>query len=68
MQLIVENIAKGFGSNEVFKNVSFMLDKGEKAGLVGSNGSGKTTLLKCLLAPQSVDRGSIKFERGLSIG
>lgn len=68
MQLVVENIAKSFGIHEIFKNVSFMLDQGEKVGLVGANGGGKTTLLRCLLAPETIDSGSIKFEPGLRIG
>ena len=45
-----------------------MLDQGEKVGLVGVNGGGKTTLLRCLLAPETVDGGFIKFEPGLRIG
>ena len=68
MQLVVENIAKSFGIHEIFKDVSFMLEQGEKVGLVGVNGGGKTTLLRCLLAPETVDSGFIKFEPGLRIG
>ena len=68
MQLVVENIAKSFGIHEIFKDVSFMLEQGEKVGLVGVNGGGKTTLLRCLLAPETVDGGFIKFEPGLRIG
>ena len=68
MQLVVENIAKSFGIHEIFKDVSFMLEQGEKFGLVGVNGGGKTTLLRCLLAPETVDGGFIKFEPGLRIG
>ncbi|MBR6637073.1 MAG: ATP-binding cassette domain-containing protein, partial [Phascolarctobacterium sp.] len=54
MQLIVDNVAKAFGINEIFKNVSFMVEQGEHLGLVGVNGSGKTTLLRCLLNPEYV--------------
>ena len=68
MQLVVENIAKSFGIHEIFNNVSFMLDQGEKVGLVGVNGGGKTTLLRCLLTPETVDSGFIKFEPGIRIG
>lgn len=68
MQLIVDKVAKAFGINEIFKNVSFMVDKGEHLGLVGVNGSGKTTLLRCLLNPDYVDSGVIKFEPGTSVG
>lgn len=68
MQLVVDKIAKSFGINEIFKNISFMIDKGEKIGLVGVNGSGKTTLLRCLLAPSTIDSGVVRFEPGLKIG
>lgn len=68
MQLTVSGIAKAFGIHEIFKNVSFMIEKGEHVGLVGVNGSGKTTLLRCLLQPEWIDSGSIKFEPGISVG
>ena len=68
MQLVVDNVAKAFGINEIFKNVSFMVEQGEHLGLVGVNGSGKTTLLRCLLNPEYVDKGAIKFEPGTSVG
>lgn len=68
MQLVVDNIAKSFGVHEIFKNVSFMIERGEHVGLVGVNGSGKTTLLRCLLQPDYADSGSVKFETGTSVG
>ncbi len=68
MQLVVDKIAKSFGANEIFKNVSFMLDKGEHAGLVGVNGSGKTTLLRCLLQPEFADAGTVTFASGVTVG
>ncbi len=68
MQLVVDKIAKAFGIHEIFKDVSFMVEQGEHVGLVGVNGSGKTTLLRCLLQPEWVDSGAIKFELGISVG
>lgn len=68
MQLVVDKIAKAFGIHEIFKNVSFMIEKGEHVGLVGVNGSGKTTLLRCLLQPDLIDAGAIKFEPGTGVG
>ena len=68
MQLVVDKIAKAFGIHEIFKDVSFMIEQGEHVGLVGVNGSGKTTLLRCLLQPDFIDSGAIKFEPGISVG
>lgn len=68
MQLVVDKIAKSFGVHDIFKDVSFMVEKGEHIGLVGVNGSGKTTLLQCLLEPSYIDSGSIRFEPGISVG
>ncbi len=68
MQLVVDKVAKAFGIHEIFKDVSFMVEQGEHVGLVGVNGSGKTTLLRCLLQPDYVDSGAIKFEPGISVG
>ncbi len=68
MQLTVDKISKAFGIHEIFKDVSFMIEKGEHIGLVGVNGSGKTTLLRCLLQPDWTDGGSIRFEAGISVG
>lgn len=68
MQLVVDKIAKAFGIHEIFKDVSFMIEQGEHVGLVGVNGSGKTTMLRCLLNPEWIDSGAIKFEPGISVG
>ncbi len=57
--LNVENIQKSFGKNEVLKNISFSLEKGEVLAIIGSSGSGKTTLLRCLNFLETPDKGRI---------
>lgn len=46
--LEVKNLKKSFGKNEVLKDISFNVDRGEVISVLGSSGSGKTTLLRCL--------------------
>lgn len=46
--LEVENLDFYFGKQQVLKQVSFSLEKGDIAGLIGNNGAGKTTLMKVI--------------------
>ncbi|MCQ2542780.1 MAG: amino acid ABC transporter ATP-binding protein [Lachnospiraceae bacterium] len=57
--LEVENLGKSFGGNQVLKNISFELEKGEVLAIIGSSGGGKTTLLRCLNQLTKPDSGSI---------
>ena len=51
----VDSVTAGYGKNNVIENVSFRVEQGSMAGLLGANGSGKTTLLKsvCGILPHS---------------
>ena len=64
----VNNLTLYFGGQDIFSDVSFMIHKGEKIGLVGKNGSGKSTLLKVLSKEQSPNTGNLNFPRDLIIG
>ena len=44
--LAVKGLTYGFGKQTVLDNISFTLEKGDIAGLIGNNGAGKTTLMK----------------------
>ncbi|MGL5755865.1 MAG: amino acid ABC transporter ATP-binding protein [Paraclostridium sp.] len=57
--LIVKNLNKSFKNNEIFKNISFTLAKGEVIGIVGKSGAGKTTLLRCISGLENFDKGEI---------
>ena len=50
---------KGYTKQEVLKDISFTVKKGEFLGIVGRNGSGKSTLLKILAQIYTPDSGSI---------
>ena len=51
------NLSKSFGSQELFSNLNFQLNPGNKVGLVGRNGSGKSTLFKIILGEETPDSG-----------
>jgi ATPase subunit of ABC transporter with duplicated ATPase domains len=50
-QLVIkaDHLSKSYGSKEVFKNISFQVERGQRLVIVGLNGAGKTTLLRILL-------------------
>lgn len=64
----VNHIAKSFGGNIIFKDLSLEVQEGSRIGLVGRNGGGKTTLLKLLGNQETVDEGVIHWKKGLKIG
>ncbi len=66
--LNVQHISKSFGVDEVLKDASLMLSKGERIGLVGVNGSGKTTLLRILIGELRQDGGIVSLTRDAKIG
>jgi ATP-binding cassette subfamily F protein 3 len=64
----VQNLSKSFGDQELFKNMTFNLNKGERVGLVGRNGSGKSTLFKILLSEELPDSGQISLPKNYQLG
>jgi ATP-binding cassette subfamily F protein 3 len=62
--LVVSNIHKRYGGVPLLERVSFTLNRGERAGLVGPNGCGKTTLLRLISGQEPPDEGSITLVPG----
>ena len=56
---------KGYTKQEVLKDISFTVKKGEFLGIVGRNGSGKSTLLKILAQLYTPDSGSLTVHGSL---
>ncbi|MFO8067686.1 MAG: ABC-F family ATP-binding cassette domain-containing protein [Bacteroidales bacterium] len=55
----VNNLSVQFSGNFLFQNVSFIINKNSRIGLVGKNGSGKSTLMKILAGLQKPESGEI---------
>jgi len=66
--LSVEKVSKRYGPRQLFSDISFGLEKGQKTAIVARNGTGKSTLLKCIAGLETPDSGIITFNKGLRIG
>lgn len=66
--LSVEKLAKRYGPRQLFEEVSFGLEKGQKTAIVARNGTGKSTLLKCIAGVEKPDSGIVTFNRGIRVG
>ncbi len=62
----LDHVCFSYGNNEVIKNVSIEIHKGDYVGLIGPNGGGKTTLLKLMLGLLKPNDGQIRlFQKDL---
>ncbi len=61
-------ISLHFLERELFDEINFSVEKGERIGLVGPNGSGKTTLLRIIMGEISPDHGTVNISRGSRVG
>lgn len=58
----VNNLNFSISNKSILNDVSFIINKNDKIGLVGKNGSGKSSLLKILSKELPYEKGSIKLE------
>ncbi len=56
-----QKVSKRYGSLEVFRNVNFMIERGDRVALVGVNGAGKSTLIKLLAGTEPLTSGEYKL-------
>jgi len=59
--LQLSNVCKRYGDVTVLENVSFIVNPGDRLGLIGPNGCGKTTLLRIIVGEERPDAGSVQF-------
>lgn len=65
--IVFSNVVKQYGRQVLFTDLSFQINPGEKAGLVGPNGCGKTTLFRLIKGTEQPDEGSVSVPGKLSI-
>ncbi len=64
----VNNLSIHFAGTYLFDDVSFIINKRDRIGLVGRNGAGKTTLLKIITGLQETEKGNVALPKDTKIG
>jgi ATP-binding cassette subfamily F protein 3 len=65
--LTANDLAKFFGPDEIFRNVSFQVADREHVALVGVNGAGKSTLLRIIAGIDTASEGEVAIARGARV-
>jgi ATP-binding cassette subfamily F protein 3 len=60
-------VAKSYGEKQVFKNVDFMIERGDRIALVGVNGAGKSTLIKLLAGIEPLTNGQYSLGHNVQL-
>ena len=66
--LDVVELSKAFPGQQLFRNISFSVSRGERVAIIGANGTGKTTLLKIINGLIDADEGEIALGSKVQIG
>ena len=64
----LSSAGKHFGSKTLFEGLNWVVNNGERVGLVGANGTGKSTLLKVLAGIETLDEGTYFASKGSTTG
>jgi len=64
----LNNISVQFAGTPLFEDISFIINKRDRIGLVGKNGAGKTTLMRILNGVMNPTGGSISAPSSVTIG
>ena len=59
--LEMKHVKKTFGSLEVLKDISIVVNEGEVVAIIGPSGSGKSTFLRCATLLENMDEGTLSY-------
>ncbi len=66
--LSISNLSRSFGGRTIISAISFVVNPGDRLGLIGANGAGKSTLLRLIAGQDHPDTGSVSVSPGERIG
>lgn len=66
--LNIHNLSISFQGENLFQDITFKLNAGDRVGLIGKNGAGKSTMLKILANELEADTGQIASDKEIKIG
>ena len=64
----IQGLKVEFGSQVLFENISYVVNKRDKIALVGKNGAGKTTMLRIITGEQQPTSGTVARQADITIG
>ncbi|WDF81587.1 ABC-F family ATP-binding cassette domain-containing protein [Lacticaseibacillus pabuli] len=65
--LTASSVTKAYGDKQLLENIDFLINAGDRIGLIGVNGTGKTTLLQGLSGTEPFDSGDVETPKNYSI-
>jgi len=67
MTISVNKVSLSFGGHDIFNDISFQINPGDRVGLVGRNGAGKSTLLRLIAGEYTPDGGNVAQPNGFRL-
>lgn len=67
MDISIQHISKSFGVYHILEDVNFLVNTGDKIGIVGVNGSGKSTLFRIIAGLETPNTGEVVRRKGITI-
>lgn len=65
--LSIENLTKSFGVRELFNNITFHIEEGDKVALIARNGFGKSTMLNIIYQKEVPDSGTVWLHKDIKL-